>query len=154
MGQSTYQIQTALDAFLVGQTFMSGVTKIPENDATFANWAMQPSIQGKLAVRMTLVPATTTVETLGVGGFIKPNGFYAIDVAMPAGNTYAPAKQLADQIMGAFTPGLILTMGDGNKLIIDSSSPSPNLNAGQAKQMGSKIYIVQVIVKYFAYVVP
>jgi hypothetical protein len=151
--QSQYQIQQALEGFLFGQSFMSGVTKIPENDATFANFAMQPDITGKYAVRTTLVPALTTVETLGLGGFIKPNGFLAVDVAGATGDGYAGTKQLLDQIMGAFTPGLVLSLSNGDEMTIEVASPSVNLNAGASKSMG-KLFLVQCLIKYYVYTTP
>lgn len=154
MARSFVQIQQALDAQLVT---VAGITAtgssanlVTENKV--GNLAMLPDITSKIYVRTTVIPFKTTVETLGVGGFVYDNGIYAIDVFGAVNTSYVGAKTLADLILAAFPPGLQLTLTNGNVITIETSTPSPNITQG-AWTMG-KLYCTQVLVYWFAYLTP
>jgi hypothetical protein len=150
MSQSFYQIEQALDTRLLTVTGITTANLITENKGSDLSTIANPT--GMVWVRPTLVAAKTTVETLGANGYIKPNGFYAIDVVGLLNQNYTQVKQLADLIMAAFPPGLILTLTNGDKLQIDVASPSQNVTEGSWSM--NKYYATQVMVDWFVYTTP
>src|SRR6266404_2308526 len=137
MAQSFTQIQAALDTLALTVSGINSANLVTEN--TGSNFAMQPDITNRLIVRTTLVPVTTTVETLGLGGFVRPNGLYVLDIIASQNVGYGPPKLIGDAILGVFTPGRQLTLTNGDILTIEVASPSPNIALG-AKAMG-KVYL-------------
>jgi hypothetical protein len=151
MAQSFTNIQAALDTLALTVPGITTNNFVTENAGT--NFAAQPDITTKILVRSTLVPNTTTVETLGIGGYVRPNGLYVIDIFIQNTQGYNTSRSMGDAILAVFKPGLILTLANGDKLTIEVSSPSPSLNGGAAKSMG-KLYTQQIIVRWFMYVQP
>jgi hypothetical protein len=154
--QSFTQIQqafdTALAAALVGVT-VPGITSITtylENDVS--NFATQPDITTKLALRTNLIPAPTVVETLGTDGYVNVSGIYAIDIFGAVNQGYVPVQTLGDVLLAAFSRGTILTLTNGDQVTISTSSPSATVNQGA--WLMNKLYCRQIMVKWFGYVQP
>jgi hypothetical protein len=156
MAQNFTLIQEAFDSALqsvISSASISGITQIllyTENDVI--NWAMLPDVTTKLGVRCNMVPAKTTPVTLGNYGYVEVQGTYAIDIFCAINQGYTGVQQLGDAVMAAFPRGLILTLGNGDKITINTSSPSSNVNQG-GWLMG-KLYCRQFIVDWFGYVIP
>jgi len=153
MAQSFTQIQQALDTQLLT---VNGITNGTTGNLISENQTMNlssiPNFTTRTFVRSTLVPSTTTVETLGNAGYVKVNGLYAIDVIGPMDKGYLTVKPLADLVLAAFPRGLKLTLTNGDVITVAVASPSPNVAQGSWAM--NKLYCVQVVVQFFGYVQP
>jgi hypothetical protein len=154
VAQSFTQVQQALDARLLtvpGITASGmGANFTAENSPNWRTTAPDPT--GKLWVRSTLRPYSTTNETLGQSGYVKVNGLYAVDVMSRIDSGYTAAKLMADAILAAFVRGTRLTLANGDALTIESASLAPDITQGAWRASG--LYCVQVQVRWFGYVVP
>jgi hypothetical protein len=149
MAQKFADIQAALDTLTLTVPGITSANLITENVGS--NFAMRPDITSLLAVRTTLVPGVTTNETLGAGGNIKLNGLYIIDILTAQNVGYGPARVLGDAILAKFYRGWSTLLTDG-RLMIESSYPSVNLMMGG--KIVNKIYLTQIMVRWWLYTTP
>lgn len=161
--QAYYPIQVALDARL-----LSGVNAITAGSlvqwspsATTGNFfaenatfslANVANTTNKVYARSTLIPVSPSTETLGVGGYDRISGFYAVDVMGALDKGYAATKQLADLVVAAFPRGLQLSLSNGEQITIETTGMAPNITQGAWAM--NKLYCVQVQVKFFGYMAP
>lgn len=153
MTQAYYPIQQALDTQLQTLTPVTGTTVsyITENTTfSLSNIAnnVNPSgaANGVILVRTTLVPFKPMTETIGIGGYDKVSGIFAIDVMGPTGKGIASVKQTADAIIALFPRGSQVSAG--NIVTIETTGIAP-LNQGAYSM--NKLYCVQVQVNWFTY---
>jgi hypothetical protein len=149
MAQSLTQIQQAFDARMLTITGINTNNLFTENGGGI-NFALQPDITSKVAVRTTLVPSKTIVETMGSEGYVSVNGLYAVDVIGSTNQGIGIVAPLADLVLAAFPRGLNLTLTNGDTITVATSSPSPS----HPNWSMNKLYCRQVIVEYFGYVQP
>jgi hypothetical protein len=149
MAQNFVDVQAALDTLALTVTGITSANLITEN--TGSSFAMRPDITSLLAVRTTLVPAMTTLETLGASGAIKPNGLYVLDIFTSQNVGYGPARVMGDAILAKFYRGWSTLLTDG-LLMIDNAYPSVNIALG-ARAM-NKMYMQQIQVRWHIYTVP
>lgn len=71
-----------------------------------------------------LLPAESTVETLGSNPYIERKGIFQVTCVYPAGASYVPAKSKAAEIVAAFPAGLQFVF-NGLTMTIDKSWPGP-----------------------------
>jgi hypothetical protein len=150
MPQNFTQIQQALDTKILTVSGITTANLFTENETI--NFAMQPDITSKLAVRTTLIPTKTITETLGTAGYVSVNGIYAVDVMGAVNQGFTAVSLLADSVLAAFAHGSQLTLTNGDVITISSASPSPNTNQGAWTM--NKLYCRQVIVEWFGFIQP
>jgi hypothetical protein len=149
MSQSFTQIQQAFDAALLTVPGMTAqnIVLVTENDVS--NFAMLPNSTNKIGIRSTLIVSKSTKATLGIGGFVNTKGFYQVDLFCTVNQGYATTKTLADAVINTFTPGLQLSLANGDFITIDVSTPSPNVTQGAWTM--NKLYASQVLIYWFGY---
>jgi hypothetical protein len=80
--------------------------------------------------RSTLLPAATTVESIGINGRERKNGLYQIDLFYLNNSGFAESLAMADTIISTFGKGLYLTDASFSVLVlrsyINSARPFPN----------------------------
>lgn len=160
MTQAYTPIQVALDTRLLTVNGISTTSPAPTGNFISENTAfslsniannVKPSgfPTGIILVRSTLIPVAPSTETLGVGGYDKVSGIYAVDVMGPLGKGYMAVKQLADLVIAAFPRGLQLTDSIGNAWTMETTGMAPNITQGSWAM--NKLYCAQVQVKWFGY---
>jgi hypothetical protein len=150
VSQDFTAIQQAFDTQLLTVSGITTSNLFTENKTL--NFAMQPDSTTKLAVRSTLIPATTTVETLGNAGYVAVKGLYSVDVLGTVNQGFLQVSQLADLILAAFVRGQQFTLPNGDLITINTSSPAPNVSQGAWNM--NKLYAKQVMVQWFGYILP
>lgn len=109
---STTRIQALLDAQL------QSIPGIPAIQLENKRFTFDPSTP---FARSTLLPARSTVISLGVGAQKEMQGIYSIQSFYPQDGGSAPAHTMADTIVSAFPIGLALTDGTITVIIQISS---------------------------------
>lgn len=95
-------------------------------------------------VRSTILPANSTVLTLGVNASRQMHGLYQVDVFFPSGTGSTAAQTLADTVVSYFPIGMRLTDGTFTVIVeISSVMAAYDLN---------KYYGVPVQVTWSCYV--
>jgi|SRR6185437_7597345 len=159
MAQSYYAIQQALDAQFLNTNSGIGLTQWSPTNKTGTFFGENqtfsldyfPSITGKIFARSTLVPMGPQTSTIGIGGYDKISGVYAIDVMGQLDKGYTATKQAADRVIAAFPRGLQLTLTTGDQITVETTGIAPIQLGAWAM---NKLYCVQVQVKWFGYMTP
>lgn len=114
-------IQNILEAKLLT------VTGLPVHQSE--NTLMKPS-NTPAWCRSTLLPAATTVESIGANGRERKHGLFQIDLFYINNSGYAGATSMADTIISQFSKGLYLTDSTYTVMVlrsyIDGARPFPN----------------------------
>jgi len=71
--------------------------------------------------RSTILPARTTVDTLGLTGLNRYSGLYQIDLFYPSDEGYITGGTIADAIVANFPKTLQLTTSDNQVISIEMS---------------------------------
>jgi hypothetical protein len=68
--------------------------------------------------RSTLAPAKTTITSLGMNPVLFQTGLYQVDLFYPVAYGSNPGRAMADAVINAFPPGMLLMPDGVNNLII------------------------------------
>jgi len=131
---STTRVQTLLD------TQLQTIIGLPVVQLENKRHTVVPS---EPFVRSTLLPARSTVLSLGVGATKQLQGIYTVQSFYPQDSGSAPAHTMADIIVDAFPIGLRLVDGDLT-VIVEIASVMP-------AQSMSNMYGVPVQVQWSVY---
>jgi Bacteriophage related domain of unknown function len=158
--QQYVPIQTALDTQLLAvsgiatwnPSNLNGSTGnfFAENVTLDQDYFQNPS--NLVLVRSTLIPLSPMNETIGIGGYDKISGIYAVDVMGQLDKGYTATKQLADLVVAAFRRGTQFTLSNGEVITVETTGMAPNVSQGAWAM--NRLYCVQVQVKFFGYMQP
>jgi hypothetical protein len=131
----TSEIQTALD------TQLKTIVSLPT--LQLENTRLDASSNLAAFVRSTLLPAQSTVISLGIGAKKQMQGLYQVDVFYPLDSNTTAARTLADTIVDTFPIGQRLTIGT-TTVIIEVSSVMTAYSI-------SKYYCIPVRIQWSVY---
>lgn len=94
--------------------------------------------------RSTILPAKTTVETLGLTGYDRISGLYQVDLFYPSDEGYTTSGTIADAIVANFPKTLQLTLTGGQVIAIEMAWRQP------ARKLDNH-YNLPILVSWYGY---